>query len=143
MGGNRSSERLGNRPRVRRSSLAALAGLVTLTALACSGRSPREIDPAARFERSTIRVLNRNHLDVRIFIEQGGQRVALGYVGSNEELERPIPTVLLGTRDQIRLIADPVGSRAVVFTPPLYVAYGQHIEWRLEENFNLSSVRIR
>ena len=99
---------------------------VVLVAAACGSARPPEAgtdEPA-----TTVRVDNRNFLDVRVYVAPpGGQRVRLGIVsgGSTEVFE--IPAYLVRSAPTLRFLADPIGSTQTAFTEEMAVAAGDEV----------------
>lgn len=118
-----------------------VVGIGTSTAAARSGDPSDTIQgPAA--PSVTVLVTNNNWMDVNVYAFSGGKRHRLGMVAGNSSRKFLIPGwIIKGNRD-LRLIADPIGSRRGVATHPVMVRPGDIIEYRVEYNLDLSSVLV-
>jgi hypothetical protein len=98
----------------------------------------------AASERTMIRVNNHNWSDMTVYLVRNGARMRLGSVSSLGTRMFEVPTsLLMSAGDEVRLVADPIGSTRVFTSPPLLLAPGQRAEWRLENSLALSSFWIR
>lgn len=100
--------------------------------------------PAPRAE-TTVRVDNHNWSDVAVYVVRTGTdtEVRLGTVTSMTQRRFKVPHSVLPDGGAVRLIADPIGSDSRYVTPPVQVNPGQHVNWRVENRLNLSSVSVR
>ena len=120
-----------------------VAALVAVPAAAAQTASEeRSETPAAVSQRTTVRVVNNNWHDIRVYAVRGGYRRRLGTVTSltSSVLTLP-PTFLIQTND-LRLIADPIGRRGAFVSEPLVVNPGDVVEWRLWNHIELSNIII-
>jgi hypothetical protein len=125
-------------------SLIALAAAAIIAGGCASVTGPtqhRNADAAS--ERTTIRVNNYNWSDMTVYLVRNGARMRLGSVSSLEARTFNVPTSLLMSAGEVRLMADPIGSTRVFTSPPVLIAQGQIAEWRLENSLALSSFWIR
>jgi hypothetical protein len=125
-------------------SLIALAAAAIIAGGCASVTGPtqhRNADAAS--ERTTIRVNNHNWSDMTVYLVRNGTRMRLGSVSSLDTRTFEVPTSLLISAGEVRLMADPIGSTRVFTSPPVLIAQGQIAEWRLENSLALSSFWIR
>lgn len=124
--------------RIRSLALAALA----VVAGACGGSRAPDTEPAPKpyadadsgaTDRSAIpvEVDNRNYSDMDIYLVNGGVRVLVGSAPAltRTTLSLPPGTSRVGWR--VRLLADPIGSSAIIRTPELIVPPGQRVYWTI------------
>ncbi len=128
-------------------TLLALALAAAVIGVGTSPASARTSDTSERNAVSpapsvTLYVRNNNWMDVNVYAFSGGKRRRLGMVAGNSSGKFVIPGwIIEGSRD-LRLIADPIGSRRGVATHPVLVRPGDIIEYRVEYNLGLSSVMV-
>ena len=70
-----------------------------------------------------------------------GSRIRLGTVGTGQTGHFMLPAGFT-TGGSIRLVADPIGSRATYSTEPLNVSPGSQLQLRVENNLRLSTVSM-
>src|SRR5688500_4518844 len=112
----------------------ALNGIITAAAAlsfaACApsggldGSGPH---PRKGPEATTVQVQNNNWSDMVVYLVQGSSRTRLGMVTSMGSETFRIPRSALGATGQVRLFADPIGSRVGYMTDPLNVRAGQRV----------------
>lgn len=103
----------------------ALLVLVALLFSACA--ASREAGPRLE-SKTTLRVENRNFLDMKIYILRGAERIRLGTVpGGGTELLVIPDDVLIGA-GLVRFLADPVGSNKTPISEEIYVHPGEEVE---------------
>ncbi len=88
----------------------------------------------------TVKVENRNWLDMRIYAIVGGFAHRLGTVGSFRSEEFKLRKGWVGPSDMIRMVAVPIGSRAVNYAQEVLVVPGDFVEYRIEPSLGLSFV---
>lgn len=88
----------------------------------------------------TVKVENRNWLDMRIYAIVGGFAHRLGTVGSFRSEEFKLRRGWVGPSDVIRMVAVPIGSRAVNYAQEVLVVPGDYVEYRIENSLALSFV---
>lgn len=123
----------------------ASAFAALLLAAACHrGGRPERPGPTIRVteQEFVLKVINHHWLDVDVFILQNGQRTHVGTITATASQTFILPAHLLGASRQIALVADAIGSPAVVRSETLLVQPGQIIEWTLETDLRRSSVGV-
>ncbi|HKT58604.1 MAG TPA: hypothetical protein VJQ46_01055 [Gemmatimonadales bacterium] len=94
----------------RRSIAPFLACVVLLAACSAKARSdgdsPRPLDAPA-----SVRVENRDFLDMTIYVIDGSQRVRLGVANGNKTTELRIPQYLVRGPAHLKFLCDPIGGR--------------------------------
>jgi len=81
--------------------------------------------------------------DMRIYLIRGSAPIALGSVGTMEQRTFALPTAVLGHSGTIRLMADPLGSRATFTSDYIPAAPGDHVRWILAPSLTLSRISVR
>ncbi len=120
-----------------------VAAFVVVPAVAAQTASEeRSETPAAVSERTTVRVVNDNWHDITVYAVRAGFRRRLGTVTSLTSSVFTLPQMFLISGDDLRLIADPIGSRGVYVSEVLVVDAGDVVEWRLWNNIGLSNIFI-
>lgn len=137
----------------RRLAASSLAGIlvVVLSASACGAFSQQagSADPVdsqdqeRRDQDITVLVKNNAWSSIHVYVVAGGQWSSLGVVSSQNRSDYTVPRSMLGGRNEIRLVADPIGSNRGYFSDPILVEPGDQVEWTLQNNLNLSSIMIR
>ena len=125
----------------RRSLRAAAIAAVLVTPLACSTKRglprPREDDTIV------IRVSNNHPLDVTVYAVNQSLRVRLGTVSTASSARFQVALREINPSGELRLLADPVGSRRPTLSEPIQVFAGQIVEWVLSADLRQSSLTIR
>ena len=114
---------------------------LTVAALVAVPTAAAHTAPEERSE-TTVRVINDNWNDITVYAVRNGYRRRLGTVTSFTSRVLTLPPTLLIPSDDLRLIADPIGSRGVYVSEPLVVTAGDVVEWRLRNNIRLSNIFI-
>lgn len=107
-----------------------LAAAVTVLALvACARAAP---DPAAgpAPADATLVVDNQSTMEMTVYASRGAQRVRLGQAGALQTTTLRIPSDLVSGQD-LRFIADPLGSRRNPISQEIAVSPGDTIEIRI------------
>lgn len=120
--------------------------LVLAATVACGlfSRQPGDESPADS-ERAALTVSVRNQAwkNIHVYVIAGGSWQSLGVLSSQDEEAYEVSPTLLGGRQEIRLAADPVGSREGFISDPILVEPGDRVEWTIQDNLALSSVFVR
>ena len=88
----------------------------------------------------TVKVENRNWLDMRVYAVIRGFAHRLGTVGSFNSEEFRLRKSWVGPADEVQLVAVPIGSRTANFAPTVLVVPGDYVEYRIENSLRLSYV---
>lgn len=82
-----------------------------------------------------INVDNDQFYEVRIFVEGGiGAQKILGNVPPHSSRTFTLPRQLVGSSDELRLIADPLGSARQMISQPLDMTRGHNLQWQLRSS---------
>ena len=123
--------------------LLPIVGLGLALAVAQPAAAGTEVSVAADTVQAdvvTVKVENRNWLDMRIYAIVGGFAHRLGTVGSFGSEEFTLRKGWIGPSDVIRMVAVPIGSRAVNYAQEVLVVPGDYVEYRIENSLALSFV---
>jgi hypothetical protein len=91
----------------------------------------------------TVHVVNRNLLDVMIYVYAGGRQTRVGLATASAESEFRVPLATFGAGSDYRLIGDPIGMRINVTTETLHARPGDVVTWSIEDSFARSTVVVR
>jgi hypothetical protein len=116
-----------------------LAGVLAGVA-GCASRG--EAEAQAVSQDVTIRIINRNWADMRVYLERDGVRDLLGVVTSGKSADFPAPRDLTTAAGSLRLIGDPVGSRLVFASESCGGDPGQTVEWTIRVRPAYSGITI-
>ncbi|MCH7489882.1 MAG: hypothetical protein IID05_04220 [Gemmatimonadetes bacterium] len=123
--------------------LLPMFGLGLALAVAQPAAAGTEVSVAADTVQAdvvTVKVENQNWLDMRIYAIVGGFAHRLGTVGSFGSEEFTLRKGWIGPSDVIRMVAVPIGSRAVNYAQEVLVVPGDYVEYRIENSLALSFV---
>ena len=91
----------------------------------------------------TVHVVNRNRIDVRVYVSHsGGIRTRLGLAVAFTTTDFSVPLRLLGAGHEYRLLGDPLGLRISLTTETLFGQAGDDVTWQLEDQFAQSTVVV-
>lgn len=101
-------------------------------------------DEAVEVDRRPVQVYveNGNWLDVEVYAVRGVSRIRLGTVRSQEGRFFELPVHAVGAGQQVRLLADPIGSRQALSSGVVMINPGDIVEWRLRNALNQSSLSV-
>lgn len=117
--------------------------LVALSVGACAPRAGVKSGPAAPASAAaSVRVTNNNWSDMTVYMERTGLRVRLGTVTSMGSQTFRVPGSVLGGEGDVRLVADPIGSRESYVTQPVQVWPGQMVAFKIENHIAVSSIAV-
>ncbi len=123
--------------------LLPMFGLGLALAVARPAAAGTEVSVAADTVQAdvvTVKVENRNWLDMRIYAIVGGFAHRLGTVGSFRSEEFTLRKGWVGPSEVVRMVAVPIGSRAVNYAQEVLVVPGDYVEYRIENSLGLSFV---
>lgn len=120
---------------------AVLAISIAACCLACHPKVPEAPigDPEGDL---SVRVVNRNRIDVMVYVSHDGVRSRLGLATASTTTDFTLPLRLLGAGHEYRLIGDPLGVRIVITTETLVARPGDEVTWSLEDSFARSTVVV-
>lgn len=119
------------------------AAMIAAALGACAPTSGLQSGPAPSEGRSaSVRVTNNNWADMTVYMLRAGMRVRLGTVTSMATQSFRIPPSVLGGEGDVRLVADPIGSRETHLTLPVQVWPGQTVAFKIENHIAVSSVSV-
>jgi hypothetical protein len=116
---------------------AALVAAVGLGACAPLSQGAETMD-----KRTTLIVENNNWADMTVYLVRDGMQSRVGSVPSLSRSRFVLSDALVGGLGEIRLLADPIGSSQRFLSQPIHVLPGQQVQFRLENNVQLSSYSV-
>ncbi len=90
----------------------------------------------------SIHVVNRNRIDVMVYVSHEGIRNRLGLAVASTTTEFMVPLRILGAGREYRLVGDPLGVRILITTETLFGQSGDEVTWQLEDSFARSTVVV-
>ena len=123
--------------------LATLFNVALFALTACHAPSATQSplpDPGSEI---SIRVVNRNRLDVMVYVLHEGARTRLGLATASATTDFTLALNVLGAGKEYRLVGDPIGLRINVTTETLHAQPGDEVTWSLEDSFARSTVVFR
>ena len=117
---------------------AGLAGLAILVAACSSGRSAPG-SPAPASGRTAVEIDNQNISDMSVYLLDRGARVYLGQAGGLAKTTLTIPSTIVRSTWEVRLLAEPIGGLSAFRTPRLMVPPGQSVYWNIGSTPGTSS----
>ncbi len=119
-------------------------GLVCLL-LGCGGKSEKsdpDGQPSPANAEVALEVENHGWSDVVIYLVRGTSSERLGMVGSLNTKTFVFPYRRLGTGNDVRLRADPIGNSRTFTSEDLQVQPGQWVKWTLENDLTRSFLGV-
>lgn len=89
-----------------------------------------------------VEVENQSWNAVHVYVLAGGQYRSLGQISSQNSARFEVPRGLLGGRKEIRLAADPIGSRDGFISDRILVEPGDVVSWTLTQPLAHSRVFV-
>jgi hypothetical protein len=131
---------------MRGSSAAAvrMLGLVALM-LGCAGKSEdpdQDVEPSRYDAELALEVENHGWSDIVIYLVRGAAADRLGMVGALNTTTFVFPYRRLGTGNDVRLRADPIGAERTFTSENLLVQPGPWIKWTLESDLTRSFLAV-
>lgn len=129
----------------RRLAAALLVATASLPLGGCSSSKLREggfrdtVTPGG----ALVTVDNQHVLTMRVYLVRGTLPIPLGSVDTLERRTFVLPTSILGHGGALRLMADPLGSRATFTSEWIQAGPGDHVEWKLASSLGLSTFSVR
>ena len=107
----------------------APALLPLLALLACSAGGSGDGAPAPERGPATLRVENRDFLDMTVYVVDGGVRQRLGVARGNSTTTLTIPERLIrGGASPLRFLCDPIGGQGLPVSEEIMVEPGDTVE---------------
>ena len=123
-------------------SRSAVLGCLAILLISCHPRAA-DISPAVDAPGVvSIHVINRNRIDVMVYVAHDGARNRLGLATASTTTDFTVPFRLFGAGHEYRLFGDPIGVRATVTTETLVAHEGDEVTWSLEDSFARSTVVV-
>ncbi|CAN5218908.1 hypothetical protein BH18GEM1_BH18GEM1_00010 [soil metagenome] len=91
---------------------------------------------------ATVRIVNWNWSDMRVYAARDGDRSLLGLVTTGATQTFPLPADLMGRTGELRLVADPVGSAILLSSEPFLIDHGQVVEWTIHDRPENSTIVV-
>jgi hypothetical protein len=109
--------------------------------IACHPNTPEPALPDPGGELS-IRVINRNRIDVTVYVSHDSMKTRLGIATASATTQFRFPLRLLGAGHEYRLVGHPLGMRITLSTESLFGQDGDEVTWQLEDRFAQSTVVV-
>ena len=120
----------------------AIVSLVTLASASCHPQRQEIVpvdDPSGTI---SIHVINRNRIDVMVYVSHDGIRNRLGLATASTTTDFSLRLRALGAGHEYKLVGDPLGVRVVITTETLVGQPGDEVTWQLEDSFARSTVVV-
>lgn len=91
---------------------------------------------------SMLKVTNNNGLDMDIYAVRTGQHVHLGMVTAFTTATLQLPEQIASPGDEVRFLADALGSRAAYYSDPITITRGDQVQLTIEPDLNISNLAI-
>ena len=128
--------------RLRRLAPAVL--VLLFAACGLFGRQPGDVSRGEAQEAPIrVKATNLAWKNIHVYAIAGASWQSLGVLSSQGEETWELGVTLTAGRREIRLAADPVGSRRAFISDPILVEPGDLVEWTIQDNLALSSVSVR
>ena len=121
-----------------------LAGIIAIGGFtpAMADAVPLDEVPAVSDQRVTVRVVNNNWSDMRVYVVQGRSiLVRLGTVTSFATSKFQVPRWFNPDAERLQLVLRGIGGQSNA-TVPILVRQGDLVELRIEYNLSTSNVRV-
>ena len=122
-----------------------LPGWVILAALgACAGKTEGEAETPTVAANTPVGLEVENHgwADVVVYLVRGSAEERLDTVGSLNSTVFTFPFHRLGTGNDARLKADPIGSDRAYYSEDIHMQPGQSLKWTLEADLTRSFLGV-
>ncbi len=127
-------------------TLATLSVLLLAVAVgACSttrGGEGEDGSDGARDRPVYVEIENQSWNTVHVYVLAGGQYQSLGQISSQNSSRYEVPRGMMGGRKEIRLAADPIGSREGFISDRILVEPGDVVSWTLTQPLAHSRVFV-
>ena len=125
--------------------LAPIAAAVLLTAAQASAQQTpgaRDVEETAPPRGAQVAVTNLNWADARLYLDDDGLLVPLGFVMAQQSAQFELPTRTAPDEARIRVVARPIGSRQAYVSQNLMNAHGDVLQVTLQNQLGLSSTSV-
>lgn len=131
-------------PGARPAALSLLALAVVAGACASTRGGDGEGDDSRSFADRpvSVEVENQSWNTVHVYVLARGQFQSLGQISSQNTGRYEVPRNMLGGRKEIRLAADPIGSREGFISDRILVEPGDVVSWTLTQPLAHSRVFV-
>ncbi len=102
-----------------------------------------ETTTEAKVEGVTLRIVNSNFSDVRIYAIHQGRRLRIGFVNSMTSETFDLPSYLQADVANLQLLAVPIGGTQAVLSPVVFPSRGDEVVWGIQNHLALSGTVIR
>jgi hypothetical protein len=119
-----------------------VVGLIALASASCHPQPPELGSVDDTTGTISIHVVNRNRIDVMVYVSHDGIRNRLGLATASTTTDFALPLRTLGAGHEYKLVGDPLGVRIVITTETLVGQPGDEVTWSLEDSFARSSVVV-
>ena len=132
------------REKVLTTALALVLLGFSVPALNAQAPMPGQDTGVERTERgpTTLRIENHNWLDARVYVISGSMRRRIGTVTGLTSQEFALPSDVSVAGRDFQIAIAPIGSRAVHYSSRVIFSPGDFIEFQIENNLALSSLRV-
>lgn len=90
----------------------------------------------------TVSVENQSWNTIHVYVLAGGQSRSLGQLSSQNTATYEVPPSIMGSREEIRLVADPIGSREGFISDRILVRPGDSVSWTLAQPLIHSHIMV-
>lgn len=119
-----------------------LAATIALAACSTTARNPFD-GPAPGEMPVRADVDNGLTLDVAVYAVRGGSRFRIGNISSLAKGTLTIPRTVVGAGQDVRLQAEPIGSRDRYVTQTLHLSAGARVAWSIVPGMRSSQAWVR
>ncbi|MFL5516334.1 MAG: hypothetical protein ACJ8DJ_09260 [Gemmatimonadales bacterium] len=127
---------------VGRLLLTACLAVMALSGCASKTDGEAQTPAAAANVPVGLEVENHGWADIVVYLVRGTAEERLGTVGSLNSTVFTFPFHRLGTGNDARLKADPIGSDRVFYSEDIHIQPGQSIKWTLESDLSRSFLGV-
>jgi len=127
---------------VGRLLLTACLAVMALSGCASKTDGEAQTPAAAANVPVGLEVENHGWADIVVYLVRGTAEERLGTVGSLNSTMFTFPFHRLGTGNDARLKADPIGSDRVFYSEDIHIQPGQSIKWTLESDLSRSFLGV-
>lgn len=122
--------------------LAAWLAATSLSGCARKSEGESETPAAAANTPVGLEVENHGWADIVVYLVRGTAEERLGTVGSLNSTVFTFPFHRLGTGNDARLKADPIGSDRAYYSEDIHIQPGQSLKWTLESDLSRSFLGV-